>query len=128
MGGEHSERREKYEAGLKKRRETLSAFLLAAKLRIDVSRSIQRAKPVAPPRLTAVKTPHRASCQKTGTAKWRIEERARAFCNILPEENGANTCARGLRENASQISGRTNRRAFFPYYSIFFTINFSFLC
>lgn len=33
---------EKYEAGLKKRGDALSAFLLAAKLRIDVSRSIQR--------------------------------------------------------------------------------------
>lgn len=32
----------KYEAGLKKRGDVLSAFLLAAKLRIDVSRSIQR--------------------------------------------------------------------------------------
>jgi len=36
MGGE------KYEAGLKKRGDALSAFLLAAKLRINVSRSIQR--------------------------------------------------------------------------------------
>jgi len=33
---------EEYEAGLKKREDALSAFLLTAKLRIDVSRSIQR--------------------------------------------------------------------------------------
>lgn len=72
------------EAGLRKRGDALSAFLLAAKLRIDVSRSIHNGSPRRSRRATRltpfVKKKKKkwciARCQRTATASPRV-------CNIL---------------------------------------------
>lgn len=98
---------EKYEAGLKKKGDGLSAFLLAAKLRIDVSRSIQR---LAAPR--RVERTARCAARFTPVVKKKKKEKKRKKWYTAVSESG-NCIAESMHRNIPPrklIHGRREAR------------------
>lgn len=97
---------EKYEAGLKKKGDGLSAFLLAAKLRIDVSRSIQR---LAAPR--RVERTARCAARFTPVIKKKKKKKEKKWYTAVSESG--NCIAESMRRNIPPrklIHGRREAR------------------